>query len=53
MRKKLGEDGRDTMTIRLSSDNTRNLRDATNMFSDLKRVLEKDEKKVIVTGFSH
>lgn len=45
MRKKLGPDGRDNMTIRLSSENNDRLRQATDLFSELKRVQERDERK--------
>lgn len=45
MRKNLGEDGRDTMTIRLSSDNTRNLAEASQLFTQLKELLIKDQRK--------
>jgi hypothetical protein len=45
MRKKLGDDGRDNLTIRLTSENNDRLRTATDMFSELKRIQEKDEKK--------
>lgn len=45
MRKKIGDDGRDSLTIRLSSDNNDRLRTATELFTELKHIQEKDEKK--------
>ena len=45
MRKKLGEDGRDNLTIRLSSENNERLKRSTELFTQLKRIQEKDEKK--------
>ena len=45
MRKKLGADGRDSLTIRLSSDNNDRLRTASDLFTELKRIQERDERK--------
>lgn len=45
MRKHLGSDGRDPNSIRLSSENNDRLRRATELFTQLKQIQQKDEKK--------
>ena len=52
MRKKLGDDGRDNLTIRLSSENNERLRRAADLFTSLKQIQEKDEKKKKKKSFS-
>jgi len=45
LRKKVGEDGRDNLTIRLQSENHERLKRATDCFQQLKSVQAKSEKK--------
>jgi hypothetical protein len=45
LRKKLGEDGRDNLTISLQSENQERLKTATEMHAQLKSIQAKDEKK--------
>ena len=45
LRKKLGGDERDTTTIRLQSDNSDRLKQALELFQELKKQLEKDGQK--------
>jgi len=45
MRKKLGEDGRDNLTIRLQSENHERLKQSTELFAELKKQQARDEKK--------
>ena len=45
LRKKLGSDERDTTTIRLQSDNSDRLKQALELFQELKKQLEKDAQK--------
>lgn len=44
-RKKLGEEGRDTITIRLASENTHRLKQATELLQELRKQQDKDEKR--------
>jgi len=45
MRKELGADGRDNLTIRLCSENNARLTQATQLFTELNKIHAKDEKK--------
>jgi hypothetical protein len=44
-----GTDGRDGTTIKIQSDNTQNLRQATEMFNELKKLLIKEENRKMGT----